>query len=158
MNDKLSYIKSLQMIHGALLTGQILFCGLAFYLTYNGIVTPIVVPEQTAWIIESALVGFCIVLAYLSFPVYKNKVRALQQSSGTAAQKLTAYRAANIIRWAMMEAPVLLLLVYGMFTGQKMTMIFIAIILLLFILSRPFMQKAVTETGLSDADIENMKG
>lgn len=154
LQQPVSNIKALTVLHFSLLIGQIVFAAIAWYLFSSGTMKAIAVGENIKYIVMGVgAVGLLMVI--LSFHLYKKKIEALRTSANTTKEKLLAYRAASIIRWAMLEAPVLLAIIAFMLTGHYNFLMLAAAILILFISTRPTVPKASAELGIAEEEINS---
>jgi len=97
-----------------------------------------------------ALVSALAVL--LAFKLYASKIK-LAQEAGATQEKVTIYKTGNIIRWAILEAMVLLNLIMFFVMGDFNFMLFGLAAFLIFLSTMPTGQRAMRELGLGD--IEN---
>ncbi|RYY70012.1 MAG: hypothetical protein EOO13_07915 [Chitinophagaceae bacterium] len=144
----LTNFRSLTVLHFSLLVGQVMFAAIAYYTVYSGSMGKMDLGKnETAILI--AVATFALAMIVLSFSMYKKKIALLKDNNQPVKEKLMAYRAANLIRWAMMEAPVLLAIVLYMLTGDYNYMIIAGAILILFAITRPTVSKAASELSIS---------
>lgn len=147
-----SNIKALSILHFSLLTGQLVFAAIAYYLRFSGTMPTVDFgTDPTFIVIGIAAIGA--VLTVLAFTMYNKKIAALRDNSLPAAEKMNAYRAASLIRWAMLEAPVLLAIIAFMLTGNYNLLIIMGIILALFIVTRPTIAKAAADLSISESEV-----
>ncbi|MBC7936548.1 MAG: hypothetical protein H7Y86_14455 [Rhizobacter sp.] len=145
-----SNIKALSILHFSLLIGQIVFAAIGYYLVYSKSMGSINLGENAKFVVIGvAAIG--LIMVTLSFSMYKKKLAALKDSTQPANEKLLAYRAASIIRWAMLEAPVLIAIVGFMLTGNYNLLVVTGVILLLFISTKPTASKAAAELSISES-------
>ena len=149
-----SNIKALSILHFSLLIGQLVFAAIAYYLVTSGSMKAIDTGKNTQFIlIGVAAIG--LILVVLSFSMYKKKVALIKDSVQPVKEKLVAYRAASLIRWAMLEAPVLIAIIAFMLTGHYNFLILAGAILLLFLSTRPTVSKAAAELSISEDEVNN---
>ncbi len=127
-------IKQSQIICSALIIGQLFFLAVAIYLVI-----------QTGASFGEASLGdifiyiiplFAATSIAASYFVFKNKLNKLKQSQ-SLEQKLVEYRAAQIIRWALLEGPSFLTIIAFLLTGQFLFVGIVAIIIMFFIPTFP---------------------
>lgn len=152
MQQSNSAIKALSILFFALLMGQLIFAVLGYYINVSG---TMIIPDlaENGKVIAIGVAAIALVLVTLSTTLYKKKIAAIKEGAQTVSEKLNAYRAANIIRWAMLEAPVLLSIVAFMLTGNKNLLILIAGILILFITTRPSAARVASELSIAEEDV-----
>lgn len=149
-----SNIKALTVLHFSLLVGQVVFAVIAYYVRYSGTM-PLMDMSTNGKFVTIGIAVFALLLAVFAFSMYKKKVEAIKINAAPLKEKLSAYRAASIIRWAMLEAPVLVAIVMYMLTGDYNLLILIGVILLLFITTRPTVSKAAAELSMSEDEVNS---
>ncbi|RYF89505.1 MAG: hypothetical protein EOO03_05895 [Chitinophagaceae bacterium] len=150
----ISNVKALSVLHFSLFVGQIMFAGIAAYFIYSKSFNP---PFWEAGIrmgIIAGLAAFSWGLALLAFNLFKKKVEKIRMNGDGVTDKLTAYRAGSIIRWAMLEAPVLLTIVCFLVTGEYYLLIIVAVLLMVFYYTKPSTSKVAQELGISEEEVK----
>ena len=147
-----SNIKALTILHFSLLVGQLVFAAIAYYLHYSGVFTGIDLGDNLTIVLVIIAVN-AVVLTVLAFTMYKKKLDGIRNANAPTGDKLIAYRAASLIRWAMLEAPVLLAIIAFLITGNINLLLVAGVILILFITTRPTAAKAAAELQLSESDL-----
>lgn len=126
-----------------------MFAAIAFYLVYSQSFTPqFHNGGGVSWIVAVTALSLFLVLA--AFLLYKRKVEKIRNNPAPLSQKLTAYRAASIIRWAMLEGPVLLNIICFMLTGDYNFLWLTVAILLIFVFTKPSLKIMMQELDLSE--------
>lgn len=149
-----SNFKSLSVLHVSLLTGQLVFGAIAYYMQYTGSMGMTHLGVELKYILIGLAVFGCAMIA-VAFAMYNKKVRELNGGNKSVREKLVAYRAANLIRWAMLETPVLLAIVAFLLTGNINFLIIAGVVLLLFLMTRPTINKAATELNMSREEVQS---
>jgi hypothetical protein len=149
-----STIKALTVLHFSLLVGQVVFAAIAYYVRYSGTM-PTTDFGANGKFIAIGIGAAGLLLSVFAFSMYKKKVEAIKTNAASLKDKLNAYRAANIIRWAMLEAPVLLAIIIFMLSGDYNLLILVGAILLLFITTRPTVSKAAAELSISEDEVNS---
>jgi hypothetical protein len=147
-----NYIKTLSTLHTALLVGQIFFAGIMLLLIYRGGITPAMVQNSQFFLIASLLataIGFV-----AGHTLYTKKINAIKENDANVSVKLSQYRSANILRWAIFEGVAYLTIIFFFLTAEKYIIILCAVMMTVFFTTRPSMQKVCDETGLNESDIE----
>jgi hypothetical protein len=122
-------IKTLRIMHLALLFGQVIFMAIAFFLIYSGKfrntesgfdqILKILIPVL-------AVGGF----AYSHF-LFKTKLGKAKNATGLNG-KIAEYRGALISRYAGLEAPTLFSIIVGMLTGNLLYLGIAGVLILYF--------------------------
>ena len=149
-----SNIKTLTILHFSLLVGQIVFAAIAYYLFASGTMKAVTTTDNAKYIVMGVS-AFGLLMVILSFAVYKKKTETIRNSIVSNRDKLVGYRAANLIRWAMLEAPVLVAIIAFMLTGHYNFLMLAGAVLVLFVSTRPTVSKAAAELGISEEDANN---
>ena len=148
-----AYIKMLKVLHLALMIGQVLLAIAMFSLVYFNITNTFELITISNEILIAA-----VVLSALAFlggtSIFNKKLAAIHDNNFTTPQKLEAYRAANLIRWAMMEFVVILSCVLFFLTGNYYILLVVAIMILFFFTTRPGTDKTLADLQLSVADLD----
>jgi hypothetical protein len=142
-----SYFGQLKILYSALATGQLIFAGLAYIVHQTGIW--IAVPDKNLTLALTIALSIVSVSGIsMSYFLYRLKVGAARQKD-TISSKLTEYRIACTLRWALLEFPAFLSLAAFLFSGQALFFIGFGITFLLFAAVRPSPEKIALELDLS---------
>lgn len=136
-------IKALNILWLALIIGQLLFALVIIFIIYTGTVAPM--PEMK----EIFFIG-ALVLASLGIMtgnrIFKSRLEIAKQQP-SLAEKMNIYRAALIIKLALFEGPSLFAIIGYFLTGDIKILIPAALIVLLFMMSRPSKAKIMADLG-----------
>ena len=149
----LSNIKALSLMHFSLLFGQVIFAGIAVYLIYTGAFTPVIENKEILSMVVPGAIGWSVAFVMLAFSNYKKKVAAIKMNEESLSDKLIAYRVANIVRWAILEIPVMSTIVCFLMTGLPVPIFFVAALVLVFLYTKPSSYKVAQELSISEADV-----
>jgi hypothetical protein len=94
---------------------------------------------------------FAIAGIYGSQYLFKMKLNDIKNKTNLS-EKLTDYKSACIIRWAILEAPSFLAIVAAIITGEVLLLGIVAIIIAWFVAIRPGVQRAINELDLDYKD------
>ena len=145
------YFRQLFIIFAALLTGQVIFMGVALFLVQSG---GMIVNTDLQGMF-SLLVPIVAIGGLLASNVSYAAVTRKGREKETIDEKLDAYRRANIIRLALLEGPNLLVIVAYLLTG-KMVYGFVFIVLIVAqMFFRPSWGRCITDLALT-ADEQEM--
>ncbi len=150
----ISNVKALAVLHFSLFMGQIMFAVIAAYLIYSKSFYPVVTGEDLQVMIGSGIMGFCVALVIAAFIMFKKKVEKIRLDADDVPGKLSAYRAASIIRWAMLEAPVILAVISFLLTGRYSLLIVAAVLLLIFFYTKPSSFKVAQDLSISEEEVK----
>jgi len=91
----------------------------------------------------------------VGFFMFSKQIRSLDPML-TGDDKIAAYQTAFIVRCAFIEAPALLNVVAFLIYGNLVYLIVMAVVLVVFILTRPTKQHVIDRTGLQFPDTEKL--
>src|SRR5215216_1781218 len=107
------YFKVLKIIHLALLFGQCLFAGIAFFLVSTNQFPPTVADSSMIKVIGIVTAFGGLAMSYF----VAGKMIEAAQNNKVIDEKLNRYRSALMTKYALIEAPALLNIVLYMLTG-----------------------------------------
>jgi hypothetical protein len=137
------FLKSMSIIHAALLAGQLLFVIVVFAISPKVYFTVSDTADVFVFIVPLlAIAGF--VSGYILF---KQKLTELQ-TKNSLGEKMVAYQAALIIRFALLEGPSLFGVVAFMQTGNLFFLAISALLMLYFFSLRPTKDKMEIDLAL----------
>lgn len=142
------YFKTVNILFLALVAGQVVFALVLFFLNQTQVKVAFITPEihQTLMWIAPALAVAGIVLGWL---VFNTKLKSLQNMN-SLTEKLKGYQSAMIIRFAFMEGPSLVALVFFYITGDYIFLGVSAFIILAFLFNRPSKSLIIRHLQLHD--------
>jgi uncharacterized integral membrane protein len=142
------YFKTVNMLFVALVAGQVVFALVLFFLNQTQKKIEFITPEihQTLVWIAPALAVAGIVLGWL---VFNTKLKPLQHKN-SLFEKLKGYQSAMILRFAFMEGPSLVALVFFYITGDYIFLGVSAFIILAFLFNRPSKSLIIRHLQLHD--------
>lgn len=140
-------------MHFSLFIGQIIFTGIAVYLIFSKSFNPAISREDLVILMGSCSIGFAVAMGIVAFAMFKKKVEKISLSDGSISEKLAAYRASTIIRWAMLELPALFMIIFFLLTGYYMLLVGVAVLFLLFYFTKPTIAKVAQELRISEEEV-----
>jgi hypothetical protein len=140
------YFKALNIIHLALIAGQLSFVLLALFLVYSGN-TPASLEEM-----ETPFLGTVVLVFTGTFLGGKNKfkknLKACKQKK-TLVEKMNKYRSALILRYTLLEIPSFLSTIFYILSNNILLLIISVLILMLFFTLVPGKEKAIHHLELN---------
>lgn len=140
-----TYFRSLLIVFYALIIGQVFFGLISFFLVSTNNLKSEGADLSSVFIFiipVFALGGFI-----SSNLIYRNRLKAIDRKSGLMI-KLTDYRAALVVRYALLEGPSLFAIVVYLVTGNAIFILLAASIVLYFLTLRPNREKAIRDLDL----------
>ena len=148
-NTQHKFLKRLQLIHGILLGGMLLFTGVVYFLSIsdNANAEPI---SQFLYLVPIiALAGF-ILSRYLF-----NKIKEQITLSKMPLAKVTNLQTAYIVQFALIETPVLFGLIAYMLTENIIHLLIAGLLIIYFYSLRPTAAKIDEELNLTQEEKQN---
>lgn len=151
-NTSAEYLRALKILHNMLAIGQALLLIIFFMLKATGDI-----PDNTG--VQAVLIYLVPILTVAAFFGsvfrFKKAVNGLKQKS-SLKDKLNGYRAAFIVRDAMLEAPSLLSIIAYLLTHQPFFLAISVFIISTFFVIRPTKEKIIEDLELSSAAVNSL--
>jgi hypothetical protein len=144
-----SYFMALQIVYFALIAGQLIFAFLSFYLIRSGLFDG----EQAElrnifiYIVPVFVVGG-LFISHLLFKSFLNNAKG----KISLYEKLTYYRSALIIRYALLEGPSFFAIVVYLLTGDYLFLGMSGLIVLIFFTLKPSVERAINDLELNSEE------
>ena len=139
-----SYIRTITIIHLALIMGLILFSGVSYSIIETNFLSFDFGSDVFVMLVPSLAVGG----AFASNFIYNKKIGELT-SLESLKDKVMGYQTACIIRYALLEGPALLGIVTYMQTGNLFFLIIAGALIVYFITLRPTKEKIEMDLNFS---------
>jgi DMSO reductase anchor subunit len=141
--NKRSFLKTLNLIHTILLIGMLLFAGVVYFLdSENNSASE----EGSQFLYLVPLMA--IVAFFLSQFLFK-KIKDQITKSAVLLAKITNLQTAYIVRFALIEAPVLFALIAFMLSGNIIHLLIAGLLIVYFFSLKPTSDKITTELNLT---------
>lgn len=139
-----SFIQRITIIYLALIIGQLLFAGVSYTLVETNFLSFDFGSDVFVMLVPAIAVSG----AFASNFIYTKKINELT-SLESLKDKVMGYQTACIIRFALLEGPALLGIVYYMQTGNLLFLIIAGALIVYFITLRPTKEKIETDLNFS---------
>ena len=120
-------IKSLIILHTAMLFIQIVFAGIVYGISMQ---TKPSINENLSRILQTAAVVLTLGGGTVAFVLFKKKISVLQETRNGFTEKINDYRTASIIKYALLETPSLFCII-GYFLTQNISFLLLCVVLIL---------------------------
>jgi len=140
------YFRSLVIIYYALIAGQLFFCLIAFFLHQTGNLD--LGAKELTDIFIFIVPLFVIGGFFGSKIVFKNRLKAAKDQTNLFA-KMTDYRGALVVRYALLEGPSFFAIIVYLLTGNLLFLGMSLLIIAYFFIIRPTSGDAITDLELS---------
>ena len=156
MQQKGNDFKTLQVLHYAMLIGMTMFSAIAvFIIVSRGPLRPHDASLERTLQVVALVVAVGAVAA--GFMLFNNKLSGIQ-AIGDVKERMAAYRGAAIVRWALIEGPVLLSAICFMMTGNYAFLALAIALILVFAAVRPSKAMVVYQLQLTGTEIAELEG
>jgi hypothetical protein len=155
MQPKGNDFKALQVLHVALLTGMLMLGVVStFLIISHGPYVQLGTFEKTLQIIVVLLSIGC---TAAGFTLFNKKIQAIPPMD-PIKDRLNAYRAAAIVRWALIELPTLFSLISFLLTGNYAFLALAIALLLVFAVVRPAKMMIIYQLKLNEKEVSELEG
>ncbi len=146
--------KGLNIIHKALMAGQLLFAAASFYLIYSKAVLPIETDLDKVLQVAALIMAAGGIFGGMN--IFKKKLVQLRDMQTAAKEKFDLYRSACIIQWALMEGPSIFCVICFILTGNYAFLALMLVVLFLFALMAPSKSKLMLQLQISEAELDDL--
>lgn len=140
------YFRTLQILHAALIAGQVFFGLIVSFLLISG--NADVGSADLSMVFSYIVPLFVLIGLSGSNYIYKSWLSKLR-SSNDLKYKMANYRVALIIRYAFLEGPTLFAIIVALLTGNLFFLVFAGLLLSFMIYRRPVKNRIIADLGLS---------
>ena len=147
-------LRALNIMHKALLMGQIIFAAVCVYLVYSGMVKPFSIDFDKPLQVIALLLAAAGVFAGNAF--FKKKILQVRDIQNDAKQKFEAYRAACLLHWAFLEAPAIFSIICFFLTGNYAFIALALLLIMIFALQAPSKNKLAQLLQVNEADLDEL--
>ena len=144
-------LKALQIIHRAMLLGMILFASIAFFLNYSGNFPPSL--QQHDQVLQVITIVLSVGGFFIGNTLFKKKIFQLRESGNDLNDKLSSYRSASLLQWALLESPALFATICFLLVGNYAFLALAAALMLLFAINAPTKIKIAMLLQVSEDEI-----
>jgi hypothetical protein len=144
-------LKSLLLIHKAMLTGQLILAGIAFYLIFSNTFSSEF--QHLNQILQVIALLFSVAGFYVGSLLFKKKLLQARETLTGIKEKWTLYRAACMIQWALLEAPCIFVIIGFLLTGNYAFLALAGALILLFAMMAPTKLKIAFQLQISEAEM-----
>lgn len=145
------YFRSLLIVYYALIAGQVFFALVSFYLQKMGMMDAGIKELRDIFLI---IIPLFVVGGFLGSRVmFKTRLNAIK-SQDNLISKMTAYRGALIIKYALLEGPSFFAIVVFLLTGDYLFLGLSGLIIFYFFLIRPTSDAAGNDLELSIMEVQ----
>jgi len=140
-----NYIKSLKIVHIALVLGIVFFALISILLQSKGFGDLGEEIKNILLILVPIFVAFGILASRF---IFKQRIKTIDKSF-SLKKKLENYRSALILKFALIEAPSFFAIVSYLLTGDYIFLVLVVILIVVFIFYTPSLTKSINDLELS---------
>jgi hypothetical protein len=145
--DYKTEIRALKIIHAAMAVGQILFVGLVSFLVFTKKFETVITTNVFLYVVPIIILPSCM----MSYILFKKRLEVAKEEP-TPVLKLTDYRSALIVRYALIEGSSLFSIVAFMLTGNFIILALIVLLILYFITLAPGEARVALDLDLTQEE------
>lgn len=147
-------LQLLNIIHKALMTGQILFAAVCIYLIYSKIVLPSANDLEKILQVVALIATAGGIFAGMNF--FKKKLLQIRDMQTGVKERFDQYRKACIVQWALLEGPSIFCIICFFVTGNYAFLGLVLIMLFLFAMTAPSKQKILLQLQISESELDSL--
>ena len=153
--QKANTLKALQLIHTAMLFGQIAFATIAIFLIHSNTFLPAYsLYNKVAQVIILSYSGL---VSYIGIQVYfTSKVYAIKDAEATVKEKFIVFKKASIVKWACIESATLVSIIGFLLVGNYAFLALAFTLIILFAIMGASKAKLMLLLKFTEADIEEI--
>ena len=140
------YFRSLKIVFFALISGLLFFAVIAVILVQMGGFASGLKGMENIFLIIALI--FVVSGVAGSILLFRNRLAALRDQTGLP-EKMAGYRSALIVKYALLEGPVFLCLIFFLVTGKYELLGLAILVILFFFTMMPTIPKAISDLGLN---------
>lgn len=138
----------LRILHLALLSGQLIFSGVVFYLVYSKIMIPSLQEQDKTF--QLVTIAIAVIAYYSGNYLFKKKMLQLKENvNASINEKFVQYRTACLLQWVLLEAATLVCGISFLFVGNYAFLALGGILILWFALLAPNKTKIALQLGIN---------
>ncbi|MEP6727447.1 MAG: hypothetical protein ABJC98_16630 [Bacteroidota bacterium] len=155
MQQKAAYLKSLRIVHLALLAVQCLMLATVLYLVMQKTMPAAEPALDKTLQVAALLVSFGAVFGATG--IFKKRLASIPVGANSQAEKANQYRMANIIQWALLEAASLFSSICFLLTGNYAFAALAIALIVYFAMLGPSKLKAMLQLQLSEQEADALQ-
>lgn len=153
--QKSGYISSLRITHLALLAGQCLMLGIVLYLVIEHKMAAAAKSVDKTLQVVAVVVAFAAV--FLAITTVNKKLRQINSTDTSLAEKASQYRMISIIQWALLEGASLFSIICFLLTGNYAFAALAVTLIVFFVLLGPSRVKIMLQLQLNDQEVDSLQ-
>jgi hypothetical protein len=151
--QKQNALRSLNILHKALLMGQVFFAAVCVFMVFTKAAEPALKELDNILPVLALITAACI---YAAMAIFKKKLMLLRDMQTQAGVKFSLYRSALILQWALLEGPSIFCIICFFLTGNYAFLALVIVIMVVFVMTAPSKNKILTQLQISEQELEDL--
>ena len=147
-------LRALNLMHKAMLAGQILFAAICFYMLYSKAMVPSL--QDMDKIFQVIAIALSAAGFFAGNFLFKKKLSQAREISAGLKEKFALYRSGCVMQWAFLEGPGIFSIVCFFLTGNYAFIALAAVLILLFAILAPSKLKIALLLGVSETEVSEL--
>jgi hypothetical protein len=152
--QKQNALKSLNILHKALLMGQVFFAAVCVFMIYTKAAEPAL--KEIEKILQVAALVMTVGGIFAGMAVLKKKLFQIREMQADADAKFSLYRSALILQWALLEGPSIFCIICFFLTGNYAFLALAIVIMFVFVITAPSKNKILTQLQISETELDEL--
>lgn len=146
---------SLNMMHKAMLLGQVIFTAVMFFLVYKKMLEPVAAKHEK--ILQLIAIFFAAIVILLGNNLFKRKLALINQHSSLSSKsKLEMYRSAMFLYWGLAEAGSLVSGICLLLSGNYAFLALGAVLIVYFAMLIPVKTRIAAQLNLQTEELDKL--
>lgn len=146
---------TLNLMHKAMLAGQVIFTAVIFILVYQKIFLPVLAEHEKP--MQALAIAFAAAAIFFGNSLFKKKLALINENHGNDAKlKLTKYRSASIMQWGLLETACLVSGICLLLTGNYAFIALAVVLILYFAMLAPVKSRVSGHLDLQSTELDEL--
>lgn len=152
--QKQNGLKTLNILHKALLMGQVFFTAICVFVVYTKSILP--PAKELEKVLQVAALIVTVAGIFAGMSIFKKKLMQIREMQSDAKEKFAMYRSASIVQWALLEGPSIFCITCFFLTGNYAFLALAIVIMFLFVLMAPSKNKVIIHLQISEQELDEL--
>jgi hypothetical protein len=147
-----SPFREMQKLYRIFLSCQIVLWAMAVLLVQTGLFKPFAT-ENLDRLLQVIAVFYSFAAVIIGLQLFKRKLESIKSGTGTVRDKLSHYRSASLVQWALLEGAGIFCVICYLVSGNWAFLGLAIMLLAIFGGLNPFRQKVMLQLRLTEQDV-----
>lgn len=147
-------MKSLNIIHKAMLMGQIIFAAVCLYLVYSGIIKTF--SNELDKLLQIIALALSAAGLFGGSTYFKKKILLIKDMQTNVKSKFEVYRTTCLLQWALLEVPVIFSVICFFLTANYAFIALALLLIIIFAMQAPSKSKVALQLQVNEAELEDL--